>query len=113
MAVWSYMPQEVLTEAARAFVRLTQVAPATAVSGYDVSTTGGIAILRYTIRDAPEVASMVSFFNSHGAAYAFDFWNPNTQRTHRARFDGAMTVQHFEPLRFRTGEIPLVLLVGS
>src|SRR5690349_8431359 len=102
--VWSYTPQELLTETLGVDTHATQVSPASAVAGQHTSTTVKGWRLHASVRDATEVGSMLAFFTAmDGPLRAFDFWHPLEQRTYRVRFDSAMTAELFQPALARVG----------
>jgi hypothetical protein len=114
MAVWSYTPQEVLTETIGVDTHATQVSPASAVTGQHTAAIVRGYRLRYAVRDASEVGSMLAFLDAQqGPFRAFDFWHPLEQRLIRVRFDSGITAELFSPGLARTAEIGLVTVVGS
>src|SRR5512144_1449343 len=106
MAVWSYTPQDLLPEPLTVETSVTQVSPASAVTGRHTANTVRGWRLRYSIRDQTEVGSMLAFYTSmDGPLRAFDFWHPLEQRLIKARFDSSMTVELFQPRLGRVGEL--------
>lgn len=114
MAVWSYSPQEALDETVAVPTFLTQVSPASAIAGQNVSVSGRTFRLRYSIVDTMTANSMAAFFTAQqGPFTAFDYWHIGDQQTYRVRFDDAMAVELFQPGLLRTADVVLVTLVQS
>jgi phage-related protein len=114
MAVWSYTPQDLLTETIGVDTHVTQVSPASAVTGRHTDATIRGYRVRYSVRDATEIGSMLAFLDTHqGPFRAFDFWHPLEQRAIRVRFESGITAELFLPGLARTAEIAFVTVVGS
>lgn len=114
MAVWSYSPQQILTQTVATDGRVTFVSPAAGVAGYDATSWALAWDCRYVRVDSITANSMAAMYIAQqGPLLAFDFFNLNDQRTYRVRFDSALTLAHFEPGLFSGGTIRLVHLVGS
>lgn len=114
MPVWSYSPQEVVTETLAVPTRVTEVSPGAMVAGQVTTNFIRSWRLRYTIVDTAQCTSMAAFFTGQGGPFqAFDYWSVGDQQTHRARFDSGMSIDLFDPGLLRFGEIVLVSLVGS
>jgi hypothetical protein len=114
MAVWSYSPQEALTESVVTLTTVSQVSPGSAVTGQPTPATRRVFRLRYSLVDTATVNSMAAFFTAQqGPWLAFDYWHVGDQQTHRVRFDDAMTIELFQPGLARLGDVVLVSQVGS
>ena len=114
MPVWSYSPQQILTQTVATDGRVTFISPAAGVAGYDASSWALGWDCRYAVVDSVTANSMATFYTTQqGPFLAFDFFNLNDQRTYRVRFDSALTVEHFQPGLLSGGTIRLVHLVGS
>lgn len=114
MAVFSYVPQEVLGETLTADVRLTMVSPQAEISGRVTPTLLRTFHLRYTAVTTAEAASMSAFFTAQQWAYqAFTFINPNDARSYQVRFDTALRPVHFQADRLRAGGELVLVVVTS
>lgn len=108
MAVWSYQPQETLTETLASPVRATEVAPGSVVTGRVASTFLREWRLRHTLVETATVTSMAAFFDAQqGPFLAFQWTNPNDATTYTVRFGSGMSRDLFEPGRIRLGEVVL------
>lgn len=96
MAVWSYVPQDVLTFTHTSLARLVTVSPQTVIAG-TLQTSAFIgARLQYSLVDSQTVNSMTAFVTARRGAYeAFDwFYEGNTLRV---RFDPDISIDWFHP----------------
>lgn len=114
MAVWSYTPQEVMTETLLTGTRVNEVSPTMDVMGSDSKTMIRGWRLRYTLVDSVTVNSMRAFFQTQAGPWlAFQFFNPNDRSLHSARFDSGMSIDLFQPGLHRMTEISLRAVVNS
>jgi len=89
--------------------QLVQVAPATNVAGWLVTTATRAWRLNYAITDSATCNSMAAFYDAQfGAAYAFQLFNPNDGQLHTVRFDSPLSIQLFQPGMLRVSEVRLV-----
>lgn len=111
MAVWSYVPQGVLTDTLRTPGRTIQIAPQTFVSGTLVNSTPRYYDLQFQTVESIVANSMMGFFQDRRGAYeAFD-WSYEGITT-RVRFDTSMTMDMFQPGLLRTGGIRFVVVAS-
>ena len=109
MAVWSYQPQNVLTERLLVGTRLAVVSGVSAITGTQTSNTQHTYTLQYTLVTTAEAGSMAAFYLAqHGPLYAFDWANPNEDGTRRVRFDGGLDLALFQPALLRTTGLTFV-----
>jgi hypothetical protein len=114
MPVWSYSPQDILTETVQVGTHVTQVSPASAVTGQHTDNHTRSFRLRYSLVDTATVNSMAAFFTGQqGPWLAFDYWHVGDAKTYRVRFDDAMTLELFQPGLLRIADVTLVTQVGS
>ncbi len=114
MAVWSYSPQEQLSETLAVATTVTQVSPSAAVTGQITDNTRRTFRLRYSLVDTATVNSMAAFFTAQqGPWLAFDYFHIGDARTYRVRFDNDMSIDLFQPGFTRTADVVLVSQVGS
>lgn len=108
MAVWSYQPQGVLTEALRVGTRLT-VLGGSAITGTQTTSHYRQWQLQYSLVTTAEANSMQAFYvTQHGPFTAFDWTNPNDQVSRRVRFESGMDLALFQPALLRTGGLTFV-----
>lgn len=114
MAVWSYQPQEILTETWMTAVRVNEVSPRAEVMGSDVKQIVTQWRLHHTIVTTAEARSMAQFFQDQlGGWLAFQWRNPNDGQLNNVRFDSGMSLELFQPGLLRTGEIVFTAVVNS
>ena len=96
--VWSYLAQQVLTEAVVAKVNVSHPAPQIFIPGQVTPTCRRLFSLQYTLVPTAQANSMVAFVNSHyGGFRAFDWTNPNDGVNYRVRLDGIANLDLFQP----------------
>ncbi|HSE47083.1 MAG TPA: hypothetical protein VLA89_17325 [Gemmatimonadales bacterium] len=111
MAIWSYTPQQTLTETLTLPVQLERLSPRSDVTGYLVNTTTGQIRLRYSIVETAQCTSMAALFiASQGPFKALQLYNPQDDAVHTVRFDSTMTLELFQPGYLRTNDIVFTLV---
>lgn len=113
MAVWSYMPQDVLTETVAVPTRATETAPGASVVGVLSRTITREIRTRYTLVDTVTANSMAAFYTAQrGAFAAFQLFHHNDTRLHTVRFASEMALELFAPGWLRTNDL-IFVTVGS
>lgn len=111
MAVWSYVPQGVLSEAYRSPAITSVLAPQTAVTGTLCSTAQPSFELSFSTVDTIVANSMVAFFTAQkGAFLAFDWQYEGITR--RVRFDTGLTTEMFQPGFLRTNPLRFIVVAS-
>jgi phage-related protein len=108
MAVWSYQPQNVMTETLRVGTRVTYVG-GSAITGTQTENVARTWNLQYSLVTTAEAGSMAAFYVAQGGPWvAFDWTNPNDAASHRVRFDSGLDLALFQPALLRTTGLTFV-----
>ena len=116
-AVWSYVPQAVMTETLTTAVRIAQVSPQAEVRGWMTSSATRAWRLQYTTVDTrldqAMVTSMVAAFDAAKGSWTALTWrNPNDQQDYTVRFDSTLTTELFMAGLHRTGDVLFIAVTS-
>jgi len=105
--VWSYTPQQVLTEGLFADVYQARQSLSSAIVGRNTAVVHGSIRTQYALVNTTQVASMLAFVDScQGPFRAFDMFIEG--RTIRVRFDTDVSVELFQPGFGRMAQIGFI-----
>jgi hypothetical protein len=112
--LWSFPPQQVLTEELSADVRVAATGTRAEVAGIVAPARVRRWRLQYTVVGTSDAASMAAFYQAtQGPWQSFQWINPNDACVYQVRFDSAMTLELFTPVYYRQGVDVVLVVVDS